>query len=78
MDREVFTETMHAFRNRTPFKPFTVAMMNGDRLEVDHPGALALRDGMAVFVAPGNIPVFLDYDGVSQIIGDLSGKGTEA
>jgi hypothetical protein len=73
MDRETFTGTMRAFRNRTPFRPFTVALVNGDRYEVDRPEVLALGDGMAVLVAPGNVPVFFDSEGVSQVIGDLSG-----
>ena len=76
MDRDTFTATMRAFRNRMPFRPFTVAMVNGDRFEVDHPEALALRDGLALFAA-GNIPVIFDHEGVSSIIGDLSGRGAE-
>jgi len=77
MDREIFTATIRAFRNRTPFRPFTVALVNGDRYEVDRPEILALGDGMALFVAPGNVPVFFDHEGVSQVIGDLSGRGAE-
>jgi len=75
MDQATFTETMRAFRNRTPFRPFTVALVNGDRYEVDRPEILALGEGMAVLVAPGNVPVFFDHEGVSQVIGDLSGRG---
>jgi hypothetical protein len=78
MDRATFTETIRAFRNRTPFKPFTVALVNGDRYEVDRPEVLALGDGAAVLLAPGNVPVFFDHEGVSQVIGDLSGRGAEA
>ena len=78
MDRETFSKTIQAFKHRSPFQPFTVAMVNGDRLEVDHPDALAVRDGMALFAAPGNIPVIFDYEGVSQVIGDLSGRGAQA
>ncbi|MGL6072917.1 MAG: hypothetical protein ACRC8S_02025 [Fimbriiglobus sp.] len=78
MERETFTMTIRAFRNRTPFKPFTVALMNGDRYEVDHPERLALGDGVAVLLAPGNVPVFLDHEGVNQVIGDLSGRGAES
>lgn len=77
MDRETFSNTISAFKHRRPFQPFTVAMVNGDRLEVDHPDALAVRDGMALFAAPGNVPVIFDYEGVSQVIGDLSGRGAE-
>ena len=75
MERETFTETIRAFRNRTPFRPFTVALVNGDRYEVDRPEILAIGDGLALLVAPGNVPVFFDHQGVSQVIGDLSGHG---
>lgn len=75
MDQELFTSTITTFKHRNPFRPFTVAMVNGDRLEVDHPDALAVRDGMAMFAAPGNVPVIFDHEGASQVIGDLSGRG---
>jgi len=52
-------------------------MVNGDRFEVDHAEALALRDGLALFAAPGNVPVIFDHEGVSEVIGDLSGRGAE-
>jgi len=78
MDRATFTESIRAIRNRTPFRPFTVALVSGDRHEVDRPETLALGDGMAVLVAPGNVPVFFDHEGVNQIIGDLSGRGVQA
>jgi hypothetical protein len=78
MDRETFTETMIGFRNRTPFRPFTVVTVSGNRYEVDYPNALAVRDGVAIFVGPGRVPVFFDNEGVSEIIGDLAGRGAEA
>jgi len=78
MDRDTFTETIRTFRNRTPFRPFTVVTISGNRYEVDHPEAIAVRDGMALFAAPGNVPVIFDYEGVSEVIGDLSGRGVEA
>ena len=74
MDRDTFSGAIRAFRNRVPFRPFTVALVNGDRYEVDHPEALALRDGMVLFAAPGNVPVIFDHEGVSQVMGDLSGQ----
>ncbi len=77
MDRETFTETIRAIRNRTPFKPFTVVTVNGNRYEVDFPDALAVRDGLAIFLGPGRVPVFFDNEGVSEVIGDLSGRGAE-
>ncbi len=77
MDAENFNTTIRALKHRTPFQPFTVAMSNGDRHEIDFPDALAIRGGFAVFASPGNVPVFFDYHGVSQVIGDLAGR-TEA
>jgi hypothetical protein len=78
MDRETFTATIRAFRTRTPFQPFTVALVNGDRYEVDRPDILAVGDGIALLVAPGSVPVFFDHEGVNQVTGDLSGRGAEA
>ena len=75
MDQKTFTETIRAFRNRTPFKPFTVVTVSGARHEVDFPDALAVRDGLAIFVGPGRVPVFFDNEGVSEVIGDLAGRG---
>jgi len=38
----------------------------------DDEDALAVRDGVALFVGPGGVPVILDHEGVSQVIGDLA------
>jgi hypothetical protein len=72
MDRDTFTETMRAFRNRTPFRPFTVVTVSGSRYEVDFPDALAVRDGIALFAGPGGVPVIFDHEAISKVIGDLS------
>ncbi|HUY36930.1 MAG TPA: hypothetical protein VMV69_29700 [Pirellulales bacterium] len=72
MDRDTFDSAILVFKHRTPFRPFTVAMVNGDRLEVDHPDALAVREGVALFVGPGRVPVIFDHEGVSQVVGDLA------
>jgi hypothetical protein len=71
MDRETFDSTMRTFKHRTPFRPFTVSLVNGERVEVDHPEALVVRDGVALFAGPGGVPAVFDYEGVAQIIGDL-------
>jgi hypothetical protein len=68
-----FDQTLSASMERRPFRPFTVALVNGDRFEVDHPKALVFRDGVAVYVAAGGVPVTFDHEGVSQFIGDLMG-----
>ena len=77
MDRDVFTGTIQAFKRRKPFRPFTVVTMSGERQEVDHQDAIVVRDGMAMFAAPGGIPVIFDHESVDQVIGDLSGRSVE-
>jgi hypothetical protein len=74
MDRETFDNTLQMLTQRRPFQPFTVAMVNGDRLEVDFPNSIAFRDGTALYIAPGRVPVWFDHEGVSQVIGDLAGQ----
>ena len=74
MDRDTFDATIRAFKHQKPFRPFTVAMVDGDRLEVDFPDALAIREGAALFMGPGRVPVIFDHQGVTQLIGDLAGR----
>lgn len=60
----VFTE----LRDDQPFQIFTVELNGGRRFEIDHPHALIIRDGVAVFLAPGGTPIFFDHDSVNQVI----------
>jgi hypothetical protein len=69
MTAENFENTLQGLRRIQPFKVFTVELQGGQRFEVDHPGAMVIRDGVAVFLAPGGIPIWFDHDSVNQIIG---------
>ena len=53
MTPDNFDQILQAFRDRSPFRPFTVVLHSGRQFEVDHPGALVQRDGVAIFVGPG-------------------------
>lgn len=70
VDRTTFDNSLLMYKGRSPFQPFTVIMVRGDRLEVGHGGALGVRDGVALYVAPGGVPIAFDHEGVSHIIGD--------
>ena len=50
MQLESFDHTLRTLKGRTPYRPFTVALVNGDRFEVDHPDALVVCDGVAVYI----------------------------
>lgn len=67
MTTEHFQTTIRAFQKRTPFKSYTVELVPGDRVQVDHPEALVIRGGVAVFVSAAGSPVIFDHEGVSQI-----------
>jgi carbamate kinase len=54
-----------------------VVTVSGNRHEVDHADALAVNDGVALLAGPGGVPVIFDYEGVSEVIGDLSGREAE-
>ena len=70
MDRGNFERSLRAFQRRVPFRSFTVALVNGDRFQVDHPEALVLRDGVAVYIAAGGVPTLFDHESVSELIGE--------
>ncbi len=65
-----FQNAIQALRQRQPFRPFTVELVSGNRFEVDFPDALVSRDGAAVFIGPGGVPVLFDHESVSQLIGE--------
>jgi len=69
MAPQSFENALKALQQRKPFRPFTVELVSGDRFEVDFPNALVIRDGVAVFIGPGGVPVLFDREGVSQLIG---------
>ena len=68
MTAEHFEETLDVLMAIRPFKPFTVELNTGQRLEVDHPRAVSSRGGYAVFITPGGVPIFFDHESVNQII----------
>ncbi len=72
MTSEAFDRALNVLSSRMPFRPFTVEFNTGQRYEIDHPRALAYRDGLAMFAAPGGVPVLFDHESVNQFIGDLS------
>lgn len=74
MDRETFATTIRAYWKGIPFRPFTVVTVAGSRYEIDHPDAILERDGVALFAAPGGVPVIFDHEGVSEVFGDLAGR----
>ena len=69
MTADNFDRVLTALRERKPFQVFSVELNGRDRFEVDHPKALVIREGVAVFLGPGGVPVWFDHESVSQFIG---------
>jgi len=73
MTADNFGSVLEGLRQQQPFRVFTVELHGGRRFEVDHPGALVVRDGVAVFLAPGGVPIWFDHESVNEIIGAPAG-----
>jgi hypothetical protein len=70
VERDNFEKSLRAFQRCRPFQSFTVELVSGDRIQVDHPEAMVIRSGVAVYVSSEGVPSILDHLGVSQIIGE--------
>jgi len=75
MTAENFDNVLQGLRQRQPFQVFTVELHGGQRFEIDHPAAVVIRDGVAVFIAPGGVPIWFDHESVNQIIGAPASSG---
>ena len=73
MTAEHFEQILGALHDRSPFHPFTVEVAGGHQFEVDHPRAMVVRDGVAVYLKPGGVPVWFDHESVTQIVDDIAG-----
>ena len=68
MTAENFDQVMRVLTARKPYQVFAVELNGGEQFEVDFPGALSWRDGVAVFLAPRGIPVLFDHESVNKIM----------
>lgn len=71
-----FQHTLSELAKQTPFRPFVVELVSGERLEVDHPEALAFRDMRAIFITKEGRAHYFDPEGVNRIVGpEANGSG---
>jgi len=68
MTPEAFDSTLETLLSRVPYKVFSVELHGGRRFEIDLPRVTAFKDGIAVFLAAGGVPIMFDYKTVSQFI----------
>ncbi len=78
MESESFDRSLRTFCRRVPFRPFTVELLSGTRFQVEHPEALAVNGGTAVYITPDGTPSLFDHHSVSQLIGTADPQSTQA
>ena len=69
MKADTFEKTLKGFSGRVPFRPFTVELINGRQFAINHPEALVVRSGVAVYIDPDGALVIFDHEGVNQFTG---------
>jgi hypothetical protein len=67
MTAEHLERVVRAFQTRAPFRSFMVELVSGTRFEVDHPAAMVLRGGVAVYLSAAGVPTLFDHESVAQI-----------
>jgi hypothetical protein len=67
MEPENFERSLRTFVRRRPFGSFTIHFVDGDALTVDHPEALVLRGGVAVYISAAGEPTLFDHRSVSRL-----------
>ena len=78
MRTDTFEKTLRGFNERVPFRPFTVELINGRQFAINHPEALVVRSGVAVYIDPDGTLVIFDHEGVNQFTGALDPQSVPA
>jgi hypothetical protein len=68
MTAEHFDHVLGELQDQRPYQVFTIELNGGRRFEIDHPKALIVREGVAVFLAPGGVPMLFDHESINQVI----------
>jgi hypothetical protein len=72
--RDNFLRLWNAFAKRRPWKPFTLELVSGSRLEVNHPESVTLGPELFIVRATSGVRNYLDYASVVRFI-DATGVG---
>ena len=52
MNQETFDRALPSFARRSPFRPYVIELVSGERIVVRHPEAVAMHDEIAMFRNP--------------------------
>jgi hypothetical protein len=76
MMAENFDQVLSGLRGLQPVRIFRRGTQWRSTIRGRSPGALVVHDGIAVFLAPGGVPVWFDHERVLRIVG--AGSGIDA
>ncbi len=71
MTTEHFDKTLQACQKRHPFRSYMVRFVSGEHIDVDHPEALVIRAGVAVYLNSKGVPTLFDHESVSEVVGEV-------
>jgi hypothetical protein len=74
MRREIFLHVLQAFQRRRPWKPFTVELIGGSRIEVNHPESISAGKDIVSIHSTTGVHAYFEFAAVVQII-DSTGVG---
>jgi hypothetical protein len=67
MERVRFVAELRAHMHQEIFAPFTITLSDGGKVEVECRDALAVRDGIAFYIAQDGSSIWIDSDKVDRI-----------
>lgn len=70
MTEEQFERTLRELLQRRPYKPFRVALVGGEVIEIDDPQYVARDGGTAGYINAAGVPFAFDYQNVVEFIPD--------
>jgi hypothetical protein len=68
MTQKDFQKVLTAFCKRSPFRPFTLELLNGSRVEVNHPEALRQQGDLLIYKSTSGIQSVFGYESVIRFI----------
>jgi hypothetical protein len=69
MEKDNFEKVLRGLSRHRPFHSYTVEFVSGEAIEVDHPEALIVRAGVAVYLSADGTPTWFDHSSVSRVVG---------
>ena len=68
MRRETFAEALRRLNQATPFRPFTIELVNGERMIGHHPEFFILEDDLVRYEEEADTVTYFDASCVARII----------